>query len=119
MILEGLFTGRSGRIEALGSYTDMSLTAARKAQSPQMFAQPDATNDGQYTNGYAISNKNGLLPPFGGLTLSRLLGTLRLCDNHRGNNKTKISTTVIYLHLRENRKRERVNAAEQASGIFM
>ena len=31
----------------------------------------------------------------------------------------KISTTVIYLHLRENRKRERVNAAEQASGIFM
>ena len=32
---------------------------------------------------------------------------------------TKISTTVIYLHLRENRKRERVNAAEQASGIFM
>ena len=66
VILEGLFTGRSGRIEALGSYTDMSLTAARKAQSPQMFAQPDATNDGQYTNGYAISNKKGLHPPFGG-----------------------------------------------------
>ena len=66
VILEGLFTGRPGRLEALGSYTDMSLTAARKAQSPQMFAQPNATNDGQYTNGYAISNKKGLHPPFGG-----------------------------------------------------
>lgn len=32
---------------------------------------------------------------------------------------TQIKTTCIYLHLREERKRDKANAAEQASGIFM
>lgn len=32
---------------------------------------------------------------------------------------TQIKTTAVYLHLREDRKREKANAAEQASGIFM
>ena len=32
---------------------------------------------------------------------------------------TQIKTTCIYLHLREERKREKANAAEIASGIFM
>lgn len=32
---------------------------------------------------------------------------------------TQIKTTCVYLHLREERKRDKANAAEQASGIFM
>jgi site-specific recombinase XerD len=32
---------------------------------------------------------------------------------------TQIKTTCIYLHLRQERKREKANAAEAASGVFM